>query len=211
MNNFPIIPVTKSAKSSRRLIFGVGINDAEYLTQTKLNGKTVACPFYMRWKSMITRCYSSNYHKQFPTYKECTVCEEWLVFSVFKSWMKHQDWEENQLDKDLIVPGNKIYSPETCVFISAPLNYLLLDCGANRGKYKQGVHFNKPYKMFCASCCIDGSQITIGYFKTENEASSAYNKFKKEHVINIAMSQNNVILRQALLAKAETFSCLSPL
>ena len=206
MNNFPIIPVTKSAKASRRLIFGVGINDADYFTQTKLNGKTVVCPFYMRWKSMITRCYSPNYHKQFPTYVGCEVCSEWLTFSVFKSWMQDQEWEGNQLDKDLIIPGNKIYSPEACVFISAKLNYLFLDCGSARGKYKQGVYFNKTRKMYVALCCVDGKQLTVGSFESEKDAGKAYNKFKKKHVENIALSQNNAKLRRALLLMSERYS-----
>ena len=206
MNNFPIIPVTKRATSLRRLIYGVGVNDATYLTEVKVDGKRVACPFYVKWKSMLQRSYSSLYQKKMPTYIGCKVCSEWLTFSIFRSWMASQRWEGMQLDKDLLVDGNKTYSPEKCLFISSKLNSLLNDCGSSRGKYKQGVHFKKSHKRYGAECSIEGKKVRLGYFKTEEEASFAYNKFKKEHVINIAMSQSDLKLRQALLTKAKKFN-----
>lgn len=96
--------------------YGVGINDVD--------GKVDGCPFYRRWNSMLQRCYSENYHKYRPTYKDCEVCEDWLTFSNFKSWMEEQDWEGKQLDKDFLGNG-KLYSPETCCFISGKVNSFL--------------------------------------------------------------------------------------
>ena len=90
---------------SKRLVFGVGINDSDYevYKYETINGKRKAtwkCPYYERWVSMLRRCYSPRSLEKYPTYKGCTVCEEWLTFSTFKKWMENQEWEDRHLDKD---------------------------------------------------------------------------------------------------------------
>lgn len=107
---------------SKKLIYGVGVNDSDYKVNPTVKGKRVKCPFYMKWRNMIARCYSSAYHKIKPSYKGCVVCSEWLSFSNFKSWMIKQDWKGKQLDKDIVKLGNKEYSPSTCVFVSNSVN-----------------------------------------------------------------------------------------
>ena len=66
---------------SRNLVAGVGINDADYnvTLHDKETGKCIiwSCPYYSRWKGMLVRCYSSNHKNKQPSYKGCTVCEEW--------------------------------------------------------------------------------------------------------------------------------------
>lgn len=106
-------------------VCGVGINDSDYVVQKKetikgIDGKRKQrlvwiCPYYRAWQSMLVRAYSKSYHKRRPTYIGCSVSEEWKTFSNFKSWMEGQVWEGKQLDKDLLVEGNKVYSEETCV------------------------------------------------------------------------------------------------
>ena len=64
---------------NRSLICGVGVNDANYAT----SGKRM-CPFYRRWINMLERCYSEKFQEKNPTYRGCSVCEEWLTFSNFK-------------------------------------------------------------------------------------------------------------------------------
>ena len=111
-----------------KLVYGVGINDADYRVQEKItvvdeDGKKKQklvwiCPFYEKWKPMLRRCYSAKYQEVRPTYIGCSVSEDWLRFSTFKAWMAAQDWEGMEIDKDILFPNNKIYSPETCVFIN---------------------------------------------------------------------------------------------
>ena len=109
---------SKSSLAKRVPLFGVGINDAEYKVKYGTGKDRITCPYYARWQSMIMRCHSKKYHVKNPTYIGCTVIAEWLVFSVFKEWMEGYQWEGLSLDKDLLVQGNKVYSPETCLFIS---------------------------------------------------------------------------------------------
>ncbi len=67
---------------------------------------------------MLQRCYSESYLNKRPSYRGCSVCEEWKTFSNFMAWMKNKNMENLELEKDILVPGNKLYSPETCVFVS---------------------------------------------------------------------------------------------
>ena len=69
---------------------------------------------YVAWDAMLQRCYDDKLHKRHPSYKDCTVCEEWLNFQNFAKWFNDNNIDGCQLDKDLLIKGNKIYSPETC-------------------------------------------------------------------------------------------------
>ena len=82
---------------------------------------------YELWRGMIQRCYDEKYHERQPTYKDCEVCDRWLVFANFLEDLTliedYELWRDNSntgvsLDKDIKVQGNKIYSLETCKFVS---------------------------------------------------------------------------------------------
>ena len=81
---------------------------------------------YKTWHNMIIRCYSNDYHQREPSYKECSVCEEWLNFQNFAKWWHINYLEEGDLDKDLLVKGNKIYSPKYCCVLPKQINIALL-------------------------------------------------------------------------------------
>ena len=174
-----------------KLVHGVGIydlrDDPSYITNKKNGGKIVwKCPFYEKWKAMIRRCYSERSLQKRPTYRGCSVCEEWKTFSNFMTWMKTQSWEGKHLDKDILVPGNKVYSPETCVFVSGNLNRLLNNNPAKRGKYPMGVKFHKHRNKFEALFTKFGKFKHIGYFYTPEEAHGAYKKERIKYILEIA-------------------------
>jgi hypothetical protein len=126
---------TKRSLSQRSLVHGVGVNDADYITNIKNNNKLIwRCPFYVKWKEMLKRCYCPKWQKKYPTYIGCSVCPEWRYFSKFYLWMQNQKWEGLQLDKDLLVKGNKVYSPNTCCFIPSTINSIF---GSGRKKNSQ--------------------------------------------------------------------------
>ena len=82
----------KGSTKSGKLVYGVGVNDSAQATKTMIRVGGVQkqiwrCPYYGKWVNMLQRCYSELYHDKFPTYKDCTVCEEWKYFSKFKKWM----------------------------------------------------------------------------------------------------------------------------
>lgn len=191
-------PASKMSIAKRKLVHGVGVNDAIYSTGLVVDGKTYRCPYYHRWSKMIARCYSINYQIKKPTYKGCSVCDEWLLFSNFRTWMVKQDWKNKQLDKDILIQGNKIYSPLTCIFVTSFINQLITDSKAIRGKLKRGVCFHKGAKKFKASISINDKSIHCGYFTTEDDASEAYKTAKYNHIKDVAMKQDEP-LRAALL------------
>ena len=198
MTRFIEKPANKQSIDNRKLVCGVGINDADYIVQPKINGKRVTCPYYSSWHSMLARCYSSNYQLMCPTYAGCSVCKEWLLFSNFKSWMTKQSWNGMALDKDILHQGNKVYSPDSCLFISGDINKLLSDRKAKRGRYLIGVDYHKQSKKFRASCSVKGSVRYIGLYETEEMAHDAYKEFKYKIISDIAKEQTEP-LRSALL------------
>lgn len=173
---------SKKSINMRKPLYGVGINDSKYVISKMIDGKMRLCPIYRVWANMLTRCYREEYSREFPTYKDCTVCDEWLLFSNFAEWAEDKIKDGYDLDKDIIKIGNKIYSPDACVFLPKAINYLI--SGAKRNsKYKTGVHFCKRDKVFRASMSIDSKTTALGTYRDEDFAHKAYVKAKYERLI----------------------------
>lgn len=194
-----------------RFVYGVGINDADYAISAyedlpKVNGKRRRkriwyCPFYIKWSSMLQRCYDAAFIQDHPHYLGCSVCEEWFYFSKFKSWMIQQDWEGKDLDKDLVLRGNKTYSPETCLFVSKQVNGFLSECTATRGNHPIGVTFDKKLEKYKAQGRNGGSVIYLGTFETSEEAHDTYRKFKALAARKLALIQTDERVADALLKR----------
>lgn len=96
-------------------VYGIGfMGEGRY--KASINYKTTRQ--YETWKSMMRRCYSSVSLKARPTYRDCTVCDEWHNFQNFAKWFDNNYIKGYELDKDIKVNGNKTYSPCTCMFVS---------------------------------------------------------------------------------------------
>jgi len=196
-------PVTKRATSNRKLKCGIGVNDANYIISNMKDGKLILCPFYKTWSDMLKRCYDEKFKINMPTYVGCTVAEEWHSFMNFKRWMEKQDWEGKDLDKDVLIIGNKIYSSETCVFVSPSVNGLLTHIRKNKGKWPIGVSFDKKTNKYLAQCSISGKNKKLGYFATPEEAGEVYKKTKRKEILRQANIQIDDRIRQGLIRHAE--------
>ena len=208
MQEFIEIPASKKSLAKRKLIHGIGVNDAWYTVKPTVNGSRLQCPYYAVWKGMLGRAYSDNTHTRQPTYIGCSVAKEWLTFSNFRSWMETQDWEEKQLDKDILIPENKEYGPNACIFVSRDINNLLNDNAASRGDYPQGVCFRLSSKRCSAQCMVNGKTEHLGTFNSIKEAECAYLTFKSVLVVSIAYEAEAVSapkLQEALLRHADLF------
>jgi len=183
-----------------KLVCGVGINDADYTVQPVVFGKRVMCPFYEAWKNMLVRCYDPRYHAKQPTYIGCSVAPEWHGFMAFRAWMIRQNWVGNDLDKDILVPGNKVYSPQTCVFISSGLNNFTTDSASARGEWPTGVYLDKHNGKFKAQCCnpFSGKQEYLGLFTCPDAAHEAWRARKHELSLQLAEQQTDPRLAAAL-------------
>lgn len=173
------------------ILFNVGHNDADYNVTKKIDGKTYTCPYYRKWCSMLKRCYNEKWLSQYPSYRGCTVCEEWLSFMNFKAWMETQDWENKSLDKDLL-SNSSVYSPETCVFIDAGLNSFLTLCNNSRGNYPLGVSIKgKKYTSMI-------SAKHIGTFETILEAHQAWQRAKMQKALDFQSTVTDVRVKDGL-------------
>ena len=179
------------------LIYGVGINDRS--VAATLNGKDTI--EYTLWHSMLRRCYSKSFLEKWPTYIGCSVSDNFKYYHLFHAWCQTQvgfGKEGYQLDKDLLIKGNKLYSEDTCVFIPSVLNYILLKTAAGRGLLPIGVA--KHGKGFRARCNIYGKAKCLGTFQTVEEAFEAYKLAKENHIKDIALKYKDFIDTRAFNA-----------
>lgn len=166
--------------------YGVGTNSRGKYKTAGLDGKRARA--YGTWKNMLRRAYCPKAHAKWPAYVGCSVTDEWLEYQNFAKWFENHEYSNRgyHLDKDLLTPGNKIYAPDRCAFVPQQLNNLLLDSGAIRGQYRQGVSFHKGKSKFRADIRIGGKPKGLGDYDNELEAYRAYKKAKEEHVKSMA-------------------------
>ena len=98
--------------------------------RTMLNGKRTK--EYELWSAIFKRCYSEVALKTHPSYRGCEIHPTWYSFPQFcadlPQLQNYTLWEqggkEYQLDKDIKVKGNKIYSKDTCMFVTKTENII---------------------------------------------------------------------------------------
>ncbi len=179
------VKANQTKRGKNILKYGVATND---LVGTK-GYRSRDCPYYLRWHDLLKRCLCKITKKKLPSYKDATICEEWLVFSNFKSWMEGEDWEGNHLDKDILIKGNKHYSPENCVFVRPEINTFLIDRRGDRGDLALGVTSCSNGK-YIASVNNPFTKLNenLGRFPTEMLAHFAWKKRKHELAVLLSES-----------------------
>jgi hypothetical protein len=141
---------------------------------------------YNKWQQMLRRVFTIGWHNWKPTYKDCTIDPAWLIFSNFKKWYDEQPLAGQycELDKDIIIQGNKHYSPETCVLVTAEINTLMRSYG--KGKLLRGVTSIRKGKRFKATLTANKEVFKLGEFDTEIEAHQAYVHAKEANIQKVA-------------------------
>lgn len=170
-------------KKARKPLFGIGIND--YDMPISKNGKRLKS--YEIWKAMLARCYGKRHSKNELAYNDCCVCEDWKYFSKFKKWFDKNYIEGYQLDKDILVKGNKIYSPQTCCFIPLEINTLMVRQNTRRGDCPIGVTKSKR-KRYRAIIRIHQEYVILGYYDNALDAFYAYKMEKERHIKQVAQN-----------------------
>jgi len=184
--------------------------DVDYITVIrkelpKVNGKRKRetiweCPYYVVWQNMHTR-YKNISDK--PCYRELEICADWYYLSKFKGWMETQDWKGKALDKDLLGNG-KLYSPETCCFISPKINVFISDKQKNINGLK-GIIFQKDRNNYPWQAQImdlfTGKQTNLGRFTTAMEAHLAWKAKKHEYACRLAEPIVDSRIKHALMTR----------
>lgn len=185
-------------------VYGVGyLGEGKHKVSGE-NGKATKC--YNTWYRMLERCYDEKFKEKHPTYKNCKVSEEWHNFQNFAEWYSENFYEiEGErmcLDKDILHKGNKIYSPENCIFVPQTINSLFTKSDKTRGDYHIGVSYNKRDKKFVARCNVydfeenKSKRKHLGCYNTPEKAFESYKQFKEKYIKEIAEYYKNLIPRK---------------
>ena len=178
-------------------VFGIGyVGDGKY--QTRVKG--VNTIYYNTWHDMIRRCYNEGTKDKFPAYYGiCKVCNQWLNMQIFSEWFeenKYECGERLHIDKDILYPGNKIYSPDTCILVPQRINLLFMNKPNKRG-LPNGISQKSN-----GSYSVKYAGMDYGTRKTLEDAFELYSEKKKESIINAANDYKEIIpyrLYEALL------------
>lgn len=152
---------------------------------------------FAHWDDMLKRCYYETSIEKHPGYSDCYVCDDWLDFTNFEVWVDNNFYkcgnEKMVLDKDILFKGNKVYSPDTAIFVPERINGLFTKSDRVRGTYPIGVYYKKKNGKFCAQVSklfgeIPGTkrQEYLGLFDTPEEAFAAYKSEKENYIKRVA-------------------------
>lgn len=163
------------------------IGEGKY--KVKENGVKIKA--YDEWNSMLVRCYDEKYRNRYPTYIDCEVCEEWHNFQNFAKWYEENYYEipneKMALDKDILFKGNKIYSPQTCIFVPQRINKLFTKRNLMRGNTPIGVSYFKHINKYASQCHNSKGELArLGYYNTSIEAFIVYKNFKERVIKQVA-------------------------
>lgn len=176
-------------------VCGVAMEGVKY--PVTINGKRTK--EYTSWSSMITRCYTKtiiNGENHYQRYEDVEVCDEWLLYENFYEWMHSQEnfdnWillDKGAVDKDILIKGNKLYSPETCCLVPNNVNALFIKSDRARGKYPIGVTYKTRDNVFEVQCNLNGKEIYLGRRSTPEQGFLLYKQYKESHIKQVAKEE----------------------
>lgn len=152
---------------------------------------------YLKWKAILYRCTRNDYSdKSISSYKECIVCEEWLNFQNFASWFYSNEYTCNEplcVDKDILVHGNKLYSPNTCLLVPQRINLLFVKEKGRRGNSLIGAQKKCNTNLYTSMLSTSEGNKYLGLFPNQQEAFYAYKKAKEKYIKEVADLYKNII------------------
>lgn len=170
----------------RPTVFGAGIIGDKYKSKIK-NRLTIE---YRTWQNMLQRCFSKNYKNSHPAYQDVTCCNEWLLFENFYDWLHSQEnfdkWASTSrgaLDKDILIKGNRVYTPNACCLVPQRINALFIKRKEYRGDCPIGV--SKLKKYYVADCHGD----YIGLCNSQEKAFQIYKDYKEKMIKQTAQEE----------------------
>ncbi len=149
-----------------------------------------------------------NYNK--PTYQDCSISEDFSYFHLFYEWCVIQvgfGLEDYQLDKDILVKGNKEYTSTLCVFVPPVINNFILFKENTNRKYMFGVM--KAGNSYRGNISKFGATIKSKSFSSEMEAHQWYIQQKNLYAKEIAdkIKAGEYVVDNRVLDFFEKFDC----
>jgi len=161
----------------------------------------------VKWKSMFRR---ANNACNKIAYVGASVDEKWKNFSSFTEWYeanKHPDNTSPVLDKDFILQGNRVYSPDRCLVVTDRLNRFIVGSvfKSKKGCLPTGV--KKVYSMeglYRVSISLDGTSIDVGLFDSLSLAEEAY-RVAKNNIFREVLEEEKKFLTDHTYHILKTF------
>lgn len=173
-------------------VYGIGfIGEGDY--RPSINRKKTKA--YSKWNNILHRSYDVKYKENNPTYKDVIVCKYWHNFQNFAKWFENNYKEGFELDKDILIKGNKIYSPETCCFVPREINSLFKTY-SKKSELPIGVTYDKFNNKYKVSFRIDKKMTTMGRFDTISKAHEIFKITKEKYIREIAEKWKGIITEQ---------------
>ena len=168
-------------------VYGTGyLGVGKYLT--KENGRSTQA--YSSWHDMIGRCYDETRSEKYDAYYDiCTVCQEWLCYQNFAEWFEQNKYEcegRLHLDKDILYPGNKVYSPDTCLLVPQRINMIFTNKNNKRGLPNGIVKVEDGYSARY-------NLVELGIHNSIEEAHKVYALAKEQHIKQVADEYKEII------------------
>jgi len=169
--------------------------DGYYVQQYTVDGKRKNTRLYNLWDSLSKRSNPTRkFLERFPSYEGCE--NKFTTFQSFAVWCVSQDGytevDSNNkvwhLDKDVLYPGNKIYSPTTCCFVPEEVNCALTYCTQARGDFPLGVYSRKLKSgktVYRSTTRIAGERVNVGPFTTAELAHRHWQLSKIEAFVTL--------------------------
>lgn len=172
----------------------------EWVRSVEYQDRKVWTHSWRKWENLVERCKVGGVtQRKIPAYVGCT--NEFAGFEAFVDWHQMQVGygSEHELDKDLLVRGNKAYSADTCVLIPNEINMLITEMRASRA-LPQGVSFDARRGKYRTRCT---RKHWLGYFATPDLAFQKYKDFKEALLRDLAERHRSHIDPRAYAALME--------
>ena len=199
------------------------LGQGEYKSEHRENGKRVHHKSYSIWSGMHDR--AGNFDGRHPSYKDVYVCDEWCNYQNFAKWYEERDIVNIKndfmcIDKDLLHPSSRVYSPDTCCLIPNRINEIFKDYdnySKNNHGLPIGVMFRNEkdrksvgFKVIKRELNHKGATIyTSKTFNNVPDAFKYYKMNKEKYIQDLAIYYKPILddnVFKALMSYTETTS-----
>lgn len=144
---------------------------------------------YKTWKGMFSRCYDKKNKYNSNYLGIVSICDKWHNYQNFAEWFEKNYIKGFELDKDILVKDNKIYSDKTCCFVPHEINNLFKTNQNKKYDLPIGVFYREKRKKYISMF----NNKTLGYFDNKEKAFEVYKKEKQIYYKKIANKWRNKI------------------
>ena len=144
---------------------------------------------------MRYRCTPGSYQQRtHPTYIGCK--NGFPSFNAFVEWHREQPGYclGHEIDKDLLVKGNKVYGLDTCCLIPREINMMVQGPHRSNTGMPVGVYFDKVRGNYQAQC---GGSNKLGRHPTAESAFAAYKVYKEAKLKELAEKWKDTLCTRA--------------